>query len=427
MKIFKQTAVALACAFFLPMTHAASQIDYEIQPYADVILGVFHSEKSYANPEDTDPKKTWQEIGAKYGLKGSATLGQNALYASAIGISTGTFGDGDAGNVTNGHERRTNLGEWSLGLKDTPAQEEFAHYDVSVGRQNIIVGDGFMVSGDAVSLGKAVADGELDRGGAYYLATRKAFDFTTALKFRPIENLTAGLFYLKSDNKAQYSTELWVADAMYQEEKFGIGGTFLNVSDVDDVFLETDRKDLKNYALRANYAFNPNLQLKAEAVYQDNARSNENAGYVALNYSIPDSAYHSAVGYRFSHYSEDYDPMFYGNTVAISEWVQGEVAGNYAGPNNRNTNIHQISFSMSPKENLMLGAFAYKFDTIEKAQQNLSAYELDFYSVWSVNKHMNVIPLVGFYKPKKDIQTGGSQFPDDQWNTYAQLLLQYTY
>lgn len=45
MKIFKQTAVALACAFFLPMTHAASQIDYEIQPYADVILGVFHSEK----------------------------------------------------------------------------------------------------------------------------------------------------------------------------------------------------------------------------------------------------------------------------------------------------------------------------------------------------------------------------------------------
>lgn len=91
MKIFKQTAVALACAFFLPMTHAASQIDYEIQPYADVILGVFHSEKSYANPEDTDPKKTWQEIGAKYGLKGSATLGQNALYASAIGISTRTL------------------------------------------------------------------------------------------------------------------------------------------------------------------------------------------------------------------------------------------------------------------------------------------------------------------------------------------------
>ena len=109
MKIFKQTAVVAACAFYLPMTHAASQIDYDIQPYVDVMLGVFHSQKSYANPEDADANKTWQELGAKYGLKGSATFGQNALYASAIGITTGTFGDGDAGNVTNGHERRTNL------------------------------------------------------------------------------------------------------------------------------------------------------------------------------------------------------------------------------------------------------------------------------------------------------------------------------
>lgn len=427
MKLFKQTAMALACSFFLPITQASSQIDYEIQPYVDVMLGIFHSEKSYANPEDTHPKKTWQEIGAKYGLKGSASFGQHALYGSAIAISTGTFGDGDASNVTNGHERRTNLGEWSLGFKDTPAQQAYSRYDVSVGRQNIIVGDGFMVSGDAVNLGEAVADGELDRGGAYYLATRKAFDFTTALQYRPWENLSTGLYYLKSDNKAQYSTEMLVADVMYQEEKFGVGGTYLDVLDLDDVFQETDRHGLKNYALRANYALNPDLQLKAEVVYQDNARSNENAGYVALNYNLPNSAYQSAIGYRFSHYSEYYDPMFYGNTVGIGGWVQGEVAGNYAGPNNRNANIHQLSFSMSPKENLMLGAFAYKFDTIKKAQENLRAYELDFYSVWSANKHINVIPLIGFYKPKKAMQTGGSQLPDDQWNTYTQLLLQYTY
>ncbi len=427
MKLFKQTAMALACSFFLTTTQAASQIDYEIQPYVDVMLGVFHSEKSYTNPEDTHSGKTWQEVGAKYGLKGSASFDQHALYASAIAISTGTFGDGDASNVTNGHERRTNLGEWSLGLKDTPAQKEYSRYDISVGRQNIIIGDGFMVSGDAVNLGEAVADGALDRGGAYYLATRKAFDFTTALKYRPWENLSTALYYLKSDNKVQYSTEMLVADAMFQEEKFGVGGTYLDVLDLDDALHETDRHNLKNYALRGNYAFNPDLQLKAEVVYQDNARSNENAGYVALNYNLPNSAYQTAVGYRFSRYSQDYDPMFYGNTLGIGGWVQGEVAGNYAGPNNRNATAHQISFSMSPKENLMLGAFAYKFDSIKKSQENLSAYELDFYSVWSPTKHINVIPLIGFYKPKKDIQTGGSQFPDHQLNTYTQLLLQYTY
>lgn len=427
MTLFKQTATALACAFFLPMTQATAQIDYEIQPYADVMFGIFHSEKSYANHDDNHPGKTWQELGAKYGFKASASFDQHAVYGSAIAISSATYADGDAAHFTNGHERKTDLGEWSLGIKDTTAQQDFSRYNLAIGRQNIIVGDGFMVAGDAVNLGESVADGTLDRGGAYYLAPRKAFDFTTVLQYRPLDKLTTSLYYLKSDNKAQYSTEMFVGDGIYQTEKFGLGATYLEVLDLDDAFHETNREHLKNYALRGNYALSPHLQIKSEVVYQDNAQSHENAAYVALNYQLPDSAYQSTIGYRFSHYSEDYDPMFYGNTVGIGGWVQGEVAGNYAGPNNRNSNIHQLSFSMSPKQNLMLGAFAYKFDTIKETQQNLSGYELDFYSVWSLNPHINVIPLIGFYKPKKDIQTGGSQYPDKQWNTYTQLLLQYSY
>lgn len=427
MKLFKQTAMALTCSFFLPMAQADSQIDYEVKPYIDVIFGIFHSEKSYTNPEDTHPKKTWQEIGAKYGFTGSASFDQHALYGSVIAISTGTYNDGDAGNVTNGDERKTDLGEWSLGIKDTPSTKEYSRYDFSVGRQNIIVGDGFMVSGDAVNLGKAVANGELDRGGAYYLAPRKAFDFSVALKFRPIDTLTTQLFYLKSNNKAQNSAKMLVGDLMYQVDKFGVGGTYLGVLNLDDDLHETDRHHLKNYSLRTNYSFTPELQFKGEWVYQNNARSNENAGYVSLNYNVPDSVYHSAVGYRFSHFSENYDPMFYGNTVSIGGWVQGEVAGNYAGPNNRNTNIHQLSFSMSPRENLMFGAFAYKFDTLKKQVQDLSGYELDLYSVWSPTKHFNIIPLIGFYKPKNGIDTTGSQFPDHKLNTYTQLLLQYVY
>lgn len=427
MKLFKQTAIGLACSIFWPMTQAAQQIDYDIQPYADLIFGVFHSEKSYTNPNDTHPKKTWQEFGAKYGFKGTASFDEHAIYGSAIAISTGTWGDGDASNVTNGHERRTNLGEWSLGFKDTPAQQDYARYNFSIGRQNIIVGDGFMVSGDGLNLGKGIADGALDRGGAYYLAPRKAFDFTSVLQYRPVQNLTTGLFYLKSDNKAQYSTEMLVGDVIYQEKAFGLGATYLDVLNLEDEFHATNREHLKNYALRANYLLNPDLQIKGELVYQDNARSNENAGYVSLNYNISNFIYPVAMGYRFSRYSEYYDPMFYGNTLGMGGWIQGEVAGNYAGPNNRNTNIHQLSFSITPKENLMLGAYIYKFETLKKTEQDLSGYELDLYSVWSPNKHINVIPVIGFYKPKKDIQNLGSQFPDSQLNTYTQLLLQYTY
>ena len=48
--------------------------------------------------------------------------------------------------------------------------------------------------------------------------------------------------------------------------------------------------------------------------------------------------------------------MFYGNTVGFGTWFQGEVAGNYAGPFNKNADIHQLSYMMNLKENFMLGA-----------------------------------------------------------------------
>ncbi|MFY0034942.1 hypothetical protein ABTP97_24685, partial [Acinetobacter baumannii] len=44
-----------------------------------------------------------------------------------------------------------------------------------------------------------------------------------------------------------------------------------------------------------------------------------------------------------------------------------------------------------------------------------------------VNKKFNVIPLVGLYKPKHDIHSGGTQNYDDKTNVYAQLILQYIY
>lgn len=429
MKLFKQTAMALACTFLVVTASAqvSTNTNFEITPYADVIFGAFHSEKSYTNPEDHHPSKSWQELGAKYGLKGSANLGQYGLYGSAIAISTATFGDGDAGNVTNGNERRTNLGEWSLGLKDTTGQQDYAKYNVAIGRQNIIIGDGFIVSGDAVNLGQAIAEGALDRGGAYYLAPRKAFDFTSSVYYRPWEQLTTQLHYLKSDNKAQYTTEVLASDVMYQTERLGVGGTYLGVIGLDDDLHETSRHHLKNYALRANYQVSPSLQVEGEYVYQDNDRSNEHAGYVLFSYQFADAAYQPALSYRYSRFSDHYDAMFYGNTTGPGGWVQGEVAGNYAGPNNRNTDIHQLSFSISPKENLMFGAMAYRFETINKIEQNLGAYELDLYSVWSINKHVNVIPLMGLYKPDQDIAMGGSQFPDRDLNVYTQLLLQYTY
>ena len=168
--------------------------------------------------------------------------------------------------------------------------------------------------------------------------------------------------------------------------------------------------------------------MNGEFVYQEQKHDNENEWYVAASYSFEQVKYQPTVGYRFSSFSENYDPLFYGNTAAgFGTWFQGEVAGNYAGPFNSNARIHQVSLQASVQENFHLGVLAYQFDTIKKDQENLDGHEIDAFAVWSPNKNINVIPLVGLYKPKKDINHLGTQVSDNKTNSYAQLILQYLY
>lgn len=74
-----------------------------------------------------------------------------------------------------------------------------------------------------------------------------------------------------------------------------------------------------------NYQPLPELQVKTEFVVQDKKDGQENAGYLALNYNFLSSKYTPSLGYRFSHFSDQYDPMFYGNTVGFGTWFQGRL------------------------------------------------------------------------------------------------------
>lgn len=412
---------------FVSCFSTAYAAEFEIQPILEATFGAFSSAKGYNGENIDDQRINWQEGHLKYGAKGRYSLPDHQLYARLSGISSATWGDGDAGQNSNGSEHKTNVNEWVIGFKDGNNQDELTSYDFSIGRQNIMIGDGFFIAGDALNLGKAPADGALDRGGAYYLAARRSFDFSSLLQYKPQQDTTLKLAYLKSDNKAQFSSELFVTDLIYQLKDKGIGFTYLKVLDLDDAEQISGRKNLKNYALRLNYQALPELQLKSEWVLQDKQDSTENAGYLGLNYNFLSTKYTPSIGYRFSHFSDQYDPMFYGNTTGFGTWFQGEVAGNYAGPFNKNADIHQVSYMMNLKENFMLGALAYKFQTVNKSFNNVDGHELDVFSIWSVNNKLTVIPLIGLYKPKRDIHSGGTQNYDDNTNVYAQLILQYLY
>lgn len=187
-RLKQYTPLALALAASLP-AHAFelyNQNDSVLNVDLEAILAVMHSDESYAVFGNREAgSSNWREGYIKYGLSGSQGLGNNgSLYGAFNLLSSGTWGDGDAGGFTEGTERRTDLEDAYLGWRSGnlfPALGENG-VDISVGRQQVIIGDGFLINDDALNLGDVDLGADVDRGGAYYLAARKAFDQTAVLR-----------------------------------------------------------------------------------------------------------------------------------------------------------------------------------------------------------------------------------------------------
>lgn len=406
--------------------YADSNEKLHIKPVLDLSLGLFSSDKSYsAGVQDRSP--VWQEAYAKYGFEGTYLLKSSSVYFGANAVSSATFGDGDAAGYSNGSERRTALEELKIGWKNSAEKGAESVWDVSLGRQKVVLGDGFIVSNDALNLGKGVADGELDRGGAYYLTPRQSFEFAAVVDYAPMEYLKTRWAYLKSDNKAQYEPEMLAADWQYQRPKYSLGLTYLNILEINDHGLNL-RQDLKDYALRGKYKLTEQLEFSAEAVHQEQKKNTESAGYAKLSYQLPNTAFTPELSYRYSVFSDYYDSLFYGNPQpGFGTWFQGEIAGSYAGPFNTNAQIHQISLLAYPSEKWIVGLLGYKFDSKNKNIADLNAYEIDAFAVYMPTPKISVVPLFGLYNPKRDSQSGGSQLPDNKMNMYGQLTIQYSY
>lgn len=406
----------------------ATQISADLE----AMVGLFHSGENYAQSGTlSEGNSNWQEAYIKYGLSFTQGLGASGdqVYGALNWVSSATFGDGDAAGWTNGDERTTKTEDAYLGWRSGnlfPGLGENG-VDLSFGRQNIVVGDGFIVSGDALNFGQEVADGMLDRGGAYYITPRKAFDKTAVLRLGGEQGLRSDLMWIKSDNRAQGRPEMAVATLENVTEKGTVGLTYLDVLDTDQEFDFVDRKGIKTYSLRAQgNAGIENLFLSGEYAYQDKNAGNENAWYLEAGWTFSDVTWSPSVNYRYSRFSDAYDPLFYGNGRALGTWFQGEVASNYAGPFNSNTRVHHIGLKATPAENLTVGALMYHFETIDSgagAFADLGGKELDIYAEWAATENLFIIPAVGFYKPNESVATGGSQLGSDKTNVYGQLLV----
>ena len=220
---------------------------------------------------------------------------------------------------------------------------------------------------------------------------------------------------LNVNNRAQAMTEMYAGTLEHVAEAGTVGLTYIKTTDIDEQYaspLQLERDGMQTYSLRATgNAGVKDLFLSGEYAEQDKPHaSNEDAWYLEAGWTFSAAPWTPYVSYRYSRFSNAFDPLFYGASRGYGTWFQGEVASNYAGPFNSNTGIHHVGLKATPLENLTVGALYFDFNTLRKHDAlNLDARELDLYVEWAVNSHLIISPLVGLYQPKKDENTGGNQ------------------
>jgi len=426
-------AVGLGVALLIAESSA-----HAVELYADedtkvtgnflAVYGMFNSRKNY---EGSPGGSTWRESFIKYGLSVDQTLGAlGSVYGTANLVSSGTWGDGDASRVTNGTERTTKFDEAFAGWRSGdlfPALGKDG-VDLSFGRQIITLGDGFIINDDGPNLGNGVADGEFNRGGAYYIAARHAFDQTAVVRLGGKDGVHGSLMWIKSDNRAQANTEMAAGTLEYTTAPGTLGLTYIHGIDVDERFandLQKQRKGMNLYSVRGvGNAGIENAHFSFEYARQDKDAGQENAWYTEGGYTFANLPLSPDLTYRYSRYSKNWDAMFSGFNRGYGTWVQGEVAGNYSGPYNSNTAVQHVALKVKPLDNVTVGALFFDYKTLSKnGMPDLDGRELDLYAEWVVNEHLIVTPLLGLYKPNKDQGNGGNQVGGNGTNVYSQLVV----
>jgi hypothetical protein len=346
----------------------------------EVMIGHFSSDETYGNSKSSP---SWTEGYAKYGFSGSKAVGNGNLFGGVNALTSGTWGDGDAAGLTNGNERDTDIEDLYAGYRND-------RVEFSLGRQNITIGDGFILNGDSLNMGEGL-DGivpgiSADRGGAYWLAARKAFDQTAVLRVGGKDGLRGDLFWFESDNPAQASVEMAGINLEHVSEKGTFGLMHLEGLDVDDneaAFFGYDGRDgQKTTSIRyQGRAGVENLFLSAEYVDQSQGNSNPdaNAWYAEAGWTFADQPWSPSVNYRYTSYDEGYDPLLFGFNRGYGTWFQGEVAANYAGPFGTDSDIHYLGVKANPTELLTVGASYFDFSDTVGGSGNNDANEIDLW------------------------------------------------
>ncbi len=341
------------------------------------------------------------------------------FHGLVSGVGALTVGDGDAGGFT-GDDGSIGVEQLHAGWRSGPLLAETLGVDaldLSAGRQDFAVGDGFLIQ-----------DGNFDTEGegAYWLGPRTAFSFAGLARV-DTSPLGGQLFFLRGDADQGHS-ELVGANLDYALGDLGLGedsvlgGMYLQIADVDPGFeAGTPRDGMQVATLRLNDLRLPVQQdLGLHAQYAREFGDGQDvdfaaqAFYVEPFYELSALPWTPTLAYRFAWFSgdpdpadgerADFDPLFYDYSRGFGTWVQGEITGEYLLFNSNQVN-HMVHLSASPTDAIGIGALYFHFDLEDKSYFGTAvgardfADEINLYVDWTLNDNVWLGALYGAALP----------------------------
>ncbi len=308
--------------------------------------------------ENGGPHVNWQEAFLKPSLTLNYMLRPEVeLLAGASAIGAKTFGDGDAGGFTRSSDGRVATEELYAGVRA-------GNWKLTAGRQNFMVGTGFIVM-----------DGHLDifKGGAYFLSPRSAFKDSAVLAWDG-GALKTQAFSLKSDeNFGNFRLSGGNLDFEI-DGHVTLGAMALKVNAPSGGRVQRDGMEVYNLrALQGKIPNIPALTINAEYAIQRGGGGgityDASAWYGQMDYAFDNLPLKPVLSFRRTRFSgdgnpadnkrQDWDALSKGFT-GWSTWLVGDIVGNYL-LFNSNERVQQYSLKMQLNETLTLGGIYYQF------------------------------------------------------------------
>lgn len=383
---------------------------------------------------------SWVENYIEYGLGGAQQLGRSPFYVYGAGTFVTVMSAGQ--DIFRDDARATTNVEKLYGGLLYAAKDGGPRVNISVGRQNFTLNDGFLVAQHGSQWNAGPRPG-------VYLAPRTTHDFA-ALGTLKWDRWTWTNFYLNPNEyePIESHTHLAGTNLRYTLAKNFYGDvSYLYVPHSDTRYTAPDgtrlpREGLRTYAGHIRWA-DPSiidgLWVESEAARQthDDFDMDARAAYGTIGFLARALPWSPSLSYRYAFFSGDnpntstyerFDSLYSGG---LNEWLQGITINKALSQPNRIT--HRVRFNVAPEPrlNLTLDYYRHEADELNNRGGNPAlsqlhskdlGQEFQFAARWAISDNLYFLGIASHAMPGKALELATPD-PDKAWSTVqAQLF-----